>query len=306
MNHSGNTIHSTLEGLLPTVRSIGWGCAKVLKAFYHGAPVGDDTFAHLAIQGTTDEPVTAADIAANRYILERIHHEIPLIDVGYISEETYKNQSTNQPLPNPWVWIIDPLDGTRDFIDRTGQYAIHIALIHENRPVLAVVVCPELDQLYYAARGSGTFKETIDGTVVPIRVSNNPCQPQSMTLVCSRTHRDPRFNALLSRLPFSRQLNVGSVGCKVATILEHNADVYISLSGRTAPKDWDMAAPELILTEAGGRFTHFDGRILRYNQGDVNQWGGLIASSGHHHDQLCISASTILSEIDSGQSSGIF
>jgi 3'(2'), 5'-bisphosphate nucleotidase len=69
--------------------------------------------------------------------------------------------------------------------------------------------------------------------------------------------------------------------------VEQKADLYLSLSGKSAPKDWDMAAPELILTEAGGQFTHFDGQPLRYATGDLNQWGGRIASNGPNHGELC-------------------
>jgi 3'(2'), 5'-bisphosphate nucleotidase len=89
---------------------------------------------------------------------------------------------------------------------------------------------------------------------------------------------------------------VGSVGCKIATILEQQADIYISLSGKSAPKDWDIAAPELILTEAGGQFTHFDGSLLQYNTGDINQWGGLLASNGEHHQALCQTAANLLAQ----------
>ncbi|MHC5832004.1 MAG: inositol monophosphatase family protein, partial [Nostoc sp.] len=90
----------------------------------------------------------------------------------------------------------------------------------------------------------------------------------------------------------------GSVGCKIATIVEQQADIYISLSGKSAPKDWDIAAPELILTEAGGKFTHFDGTPLHYNTGDINQWGGLLASNAEYHEVLCEEAERILAQFD--------
>jgi 3'(2'), 5'-bisphosphate nucleotidase len=215
---------------------------------------------------------------------------------AYVSEETYKSQSAQQ-LSDSWVWIIDPLDGTRDFIDKTGEYAIHIALVKDGRPELAVVACPEAEKLYYATLGGGTFVETRDGTVTPIRVSGRD-RMEDLTLVVSRTHRDQRFNQLLEQLPCKNKKYVGSVGCKIATIVEQQADIYISLSGKSAPKDWDMAAPELILTEAGGQFTHFDGTPLKYNQGDVHQWGGLLASNGHCHAELCAEAKRILAEVE--------
>jgi 3'(2'), 5'-bisphosphate nucleotidase len=160
-----------------------------------------------------------------------------------------------------------------------------------------VVAWPEAEKLYYATLGGGTFVETPEGVTTPVCVSKRNAIAD-LSLVASRTHRDERFNQLLRHLPFKEKHYVGSVGCKIVTIIEQQADVYMSLSGKSAPKDWDMAAPELILSEAGGKFTHFDGTPLMYNQGDINQWGGLMASNGHCHDALCKKASEILVQID--------
>jgi len=281
----------SLEEILAIARSIGWGASYLLRSYYHGGVKN----AELEIPDK-DGPVTAADIAVNHYVLDRLQANLGNQDFAYISEETYNSQADGQ-LSQPWVWIIDPLDGTRDFIDKTGEYAIHIALVKDSRPVLAVVAWPEAEKLYYATVGGGTFVETRDGKVTPIRVSARD-KLEDLTLVVSRTHRDRRFNQLLQQLPCQNQKYVGSVGCKIATIIEQQADVYISLSGKSAPKDWDLAAPELILTEAGGNFTHFDGTPLKYNQDDVNQWGGLLASNGHCHTALCNEAERILAELD--------
>ena len=114
----------------------------------------------------------------------------------------------------------------------------------------------------------------------------------------SRTHRDQRFQDLIDRLSFSARHYVGSVGCKIVAVLEQQADIYISLSGKSAAKDWDFAAPELILTEAGGEFTYFNGDRLLYNRGDVNQWGGVFASNGSFHGSLCQKSIEILVDID--------
>jgi 3'(2'), 5'-bisphosphate nucleotidase len=282
-----------LEDILAIARSVGWGASYILRSYYNGQIKDGD----LEIQEKHDGPVTAADIAVNHYILERLKDNLGEQDFAYISEETYKAQSPEK-VSQSWLWIIDPLDGTRDFIDKTGEYAIHIALVKDGRPVLAVVAWPEAEKLYYATLGGGTFVETRDGKVTPIQVSN--CNKvEDLTLVVSRTHRDRRFNQLLQQLPCHNQKYVGSVGCKIATIIEQQADIYISLSAKSAPKDWDIAAPELILTEAGGQFTHFDGTPLMYNQGDVNQWGGLLASNGQCHAELCAAAERIIAEIDS-------
>ncbi len=281
-----------LEDILAIARSIGWGASDILRSFYRGEP----STGNLEIEEKVGGPVTAADIAVNRYILEKLRASLGGEDFGYLTEETYQAQNA-APLSQPWVWIIDPLDGTRDFIDKTGEYAVHIALVHEKRPVLAVVAWPEAEKLYYAIKGGGTFMETRQGTTTAMRVSERNTI-EDLILVVSRTHRDQRFNDLLQQLPTQSKHYVGSVGCKIATLVEQKADVYISLSGKSAAKDWDMAAPELILTEAGGQFTHADASPLKYNHGDVNQWGCLIASNGHCHESLCTQSEKILAEID--------
>ncbi|MEL6462932.1 MAG: inositol monophosphatase family protein, partial [Cyanobacteria bacterium J06621_15] len=159
------------------------------------------------------------------------------------------------------------------------------------------VATPEAEKLYYAIKGNGTFVETINGKTKSVRVSERD-NLQDLTLVASRNHRNQKLNYLLEKLPFKNKKSVGSVGGKIAAIIEQQADIYISLSGKSAPKDWDIAAPELILTEAGGKFTYFDGTALQYNTGDISQWGGLLASNGKCHEKLCEQAESILKEYD--------
>jgi len=128
-------------------RSVGWG-ASYLRSYYDG----DLKDTSLEIQNKQDGPVTAADIAVNHYILERLQTNLGNEDFAYVSEETYKLQLAGQ-LSQPWVWIIDP--GTRDFIDRTGNMRFTLPWL-KGRPVLAVVAWPEAEKLYYAAL-SGTL-----------------------------------------------------------------------------------------------------------------------------------------------------
>jgi 3'(2'), 5'-bisphosphate nucleotidase len=275
-----------LERLLELSRSVGWGSADILRSYYRGAY-------DLEIQKAHSDPVTAADLAVNDYILERLQGELGHEQFGYLSEETYQPGVT--PYPQPYVWIIDPLDGTRDFIQKTGEYAVHIALTEAGRPILSVVVWPETETLYYATLGGGAFAESRGGEVRKLSVVN-ALSFEEMRLVISRSHRDRRFDDLLTRLPQKQQTFVGSVGCKIATILEHRAEFYLSLTTKSAPKDWDLAAPELILTEAGGQFTHFDLTPIEYNQTDVAQWGGFLASNGQGHADLCQMVTMILAE----------
>ncbi|MEH1779773.1 MAG: 3'(2'),5'-bisphosphate nucleotidase CysQ [Nostoc sp.] len=280
-----------LQEILAIAREVGWGAAEILRSYYHGTAKDPN----LEVQYKQNEPVTVADVAVSQYILQSLQATLGNEDFAYISEETYQSPSIATDSA-PWVWIIDPLDGTRDFIEKTGDYAVHIALVKETRPILAVVAVPETQKLYYATKGGGTFVETRDGSV-PLQVSSGK-RIEDLTLVVSRSHRNQRLDHLLQNLPSQNQKSVGSVGCKIATIVEQEADIYISLSGKSAPKDWDIAAPELILMEAGGKFTHFDGTPLQYNTGDINQWGGLLASNGEYHEVLCQEAERILAQFD--------
>ncbi|MBD2443020.1 3'(2'),5'-bisphosphate nucleotidase CysQ [Dolichospermum sp. FACHB-1091] len=280
-----------LSEILTITRQVGWGAASLLSSYYHGT--GEK--ANLDVKYKDNEPVTVADLAVSEYILSQLQAALGHEDFGYISEETYKSQQGKNP--SEWVWIIDPLDGTKDFINKTGEYAIHIALVQGTQTMLAVVAVPETQKLYYATRGGGTFIETASGSV-PVRLDATK-NIQDLILVVSRSHRNNRLEYLLQHLPYQHQKPIGSVGCKIAAIVEQQADVYISLSGKSAPKDWDMAAPELILTEAGGKFTHFDCTPLKYNTGDIHQWGELLASNYQNHEVLCQEAQNILARFTS-------
>ncbi len=278
-------LHLPLADILERTIELSWTAAAILKAYYRGSREDLD------VLDKAEGPVTVADRTVDRHILAGIQ-EMCGDSCGYLTEETY--QAGSARLPQDWVWIIDPLDGTRDFIDKTGEYAIHIALTYQHRPVLAVVTIPESDRLYAAISGVGTWKITSDGVRTSVTVGRTK-ELTDLIVVASRNHRSKRLVKLLAQLPCQQQLEVGSIGCKIAAIMEQRADVYISLSGTSAPKDWDLAAPELILTAAGGKFTHQDGTPLRYNQGDVTQWGCAIASTGEWHQQL-LAAATVESD----------
>jgi len=275
---------------LKVARSVAWGAADILSSFYH-----KDT-SDLDIKDKKDGPVTEADMAANKYIVGKLKEELGTEEFGYLSEETFDVKKA-EPVDHDWVWIIDPLDGTRDFIDKTGEYGMHIALAYQGRPVIGIVAIPESEKVYFSSKDQGSFVETKDGTVTPIKVSDRH-KIEDLYLIVSRSHRDDRFQKLIDGLPFAGKKYMGGVGGKISTLLEQESDVYISLSGKSAAKDWDFAAPELILTEAGGKFTYVDGKPVFYNQGDVKRWGCIVATNGHCHEELCQKATVMLEEID--------
>ena len=266
----------TLAEILARTIELSQAAAVMLRYYYRGS--GED----LNVRDKAEGPVTIADEAVNQYLLDGIQAMCG-DSCGYLTEETH--QPTDAQLPQDWVWIIDPLDGTRDFIDKTGEYAIHIALTYQHRPVLAVVAVPESSKLYAAILGGGTTLVKEDGLRETVQIRTCRTLPE-LIVVASRNHRSQRLIKLLATLPCQQQKEVGSIGCKIAAILDRQADLYISLSGRSAPKDWDFAAPELIFTEAGGMFTYQDGSPILYNRGDVSQWGCLVASNGEWHQEI--------------------
>lgn len=281
-----------LAEILTIARSVAWGTADILSSFYH------KNTSDLDIQDKKDGPVTEADLAANHYILSSLQEQLGTEEFGYLSEETFDVKKA-EPIAKDWVWIIDPLDGTRDFIDKTGEYGLHIALAYQGRPVIGIVAIPEAEKIYFASKDNGTFVETKDGKITPMKVSDRQ-QIEDLYLIVSRSHRDDRFKELIDRLPFAGKKYMGGVGGKISTLLEQESDVYLSLSGKSAAKDWDFAAPELILTEAGGKFSYLNGEPVYYNQGDVKRWGCIVATNGKCHEVLCAKATAVLDEIDRG------
>jgi 3'(2'), 5'-bisphosphate nucleotidase len=295
------------ESLLAALRHIAWGAADILRAYARGEQPPHGFPAALSVEEGGEGPVSAADLAVNAWLLQGLATAFPAAPWTVLSEETAKAQlRPGERLLAEWLWILDPLDGTRDFLQGTGEYAVHLALVRQGNPVLGVVLLPEPEELWFgllAADGSsaGAWREDRQGRRFPPSLSQRQDTGQ-LVLVASRNHRDPRLESLLKAIAPASSRAMGSVGGKVATILRGEADLYISLSGRTAPKDWDMAAPEAVLRAAGGAFSHADGRALAYNTGDVNQAGCLIASHGVAHDAICRRAGEALALIDAAPS----
>jgi 3'(2'), 5'-bisphosphate nucleotidase len=294
-----------LEGLLSALRPLCWGAADILLAYGRGDQPPHGFPRALRVEEGGEGPVSAADLAVNTWLLDGLEAAFPAAPWALLSEETAKQQlSTGVPLAADWLWILDPLDGTKDFLQGTGEYAVHLALVHRGRPTLGVVLLPALDQLWFGLLPGGepgpaakAWCEDRSAQRTPPRLSKRNSLGE-LLLVASRNHRDQRLEALLAALPLGGSRAIGSVGGKVATILRGETDLYISLSGRSAPKDWDMAAPEAVLLAAGGAFSHADGRPLSYNTGDGLQAGALLASHGPCHGELCSRISAAMAELD--------
>lgn len=233
------------------------------------------------------EPVTEADRAANAYLVSQIRQAFP--DDGILAEES---QDDLRRLGKPRVWMVDPLDGTMEFIARNGEFSIMVGLAVDHDPVVGVVYQPTDDVLYAAARGSGAFMELF-GERHPLRVSRET-RISRFRLVVSRSHRSSLTDAITDRLSITRERISGSVGLKIGLIARGQADFYVHPNPGT--KEWDTCAPDVIVREAGGMMTDCWSRPLRYNQPDVVRRFGLMASNGTRHAQLSEMIALVLDE----------
>ena len=245
---------------------------------------------HIKQKSTADdvEPVTQADTIANDLIVGHLKREFP--NDGILAEESV---DTKRRLEKSRVWMVDPLDGTNGFIDGNGDFAVQIGLSEAGRCVMGVVYQPLPGVLYRAIRGEGTWIERPQFD--PLRATVSDTRALSdMRLAASRSHRSPRMNKVLERFDFKEEVQRGSVGIKIGLLIEQQCDVYIHLSPRT--KQWDTCAPEVILTEAGGRLSDLFGYPLNYNVPDVQNRNGLVATNGVSHDQIIETLAPLLHE----------
>jgi 3'(2'), 5'-bisphosphate nucleotidase len=234
------------------------------------------------------EPVTQADMIANELIVTGLKREFP--NDGILAEESV---DTKRRLEKSRVWMVDPLDGTNGFIEGNGDFAVQIGLAEDSRCALGVVYQPLTGVLYRAVSGGGTWIERPQFEPEQAKVSGKKTLSE-MRLAASRSHRSPRMNKVVTRFGFRDEVQRGSVGIKIGLLVEQQCDVYIHLSPRT--KQWDTCAPEIILTEAGGRITDLFGYPLKYNVPDVQNRNGLAASNGISHDQIIETLAALLNE----------
>ncbi len=216
-----------------------------------------------------DEPVTVADKRASDLIVHGLAARFPSDPV--ISEEA---QFTG--LAPARMWLVDPIDGTKDFIRGSDGFSVMIGLVEAGRPVLGVVHQPAIPRTFWATP-DGAF---VDGT--PLAVSQ-VASAGDARLVASASHRTPDIDRVKQTLGIADEQNVGSVGVKLALIAMGVRDLYVNPTAKT--KAWDSCAPEAILTRAGGRLTDLFGAPVDYTR-ELRQVRGLVASNGHVHDEV--------------------
>ena len=276
-----------LTTLLDELRELTWAAADVLKAYARGEEPPYGFPKSLTVEDGGDGPVSAADMAVNELLISGLKDNYTNEEWDILSEETFKEEKFQiDHLKKDWCWIIDPLDGTKDFLQGSENYAVHIALAYKQTPKIGIVLIPERDELWIGVIGNGAWCENRNGHKKHISFSERK-EISDLILVSSKNHQELKLQNLLSTLCFANTKRIGSVGCKVASILRGESDVYISLSGKTSPKDWDMAAPHALIEAAGGMFSHADGTSLIYKTHTYSQSGCLIASHGKTHKLIC-------------------
>lgn len=240
-----------LPSLLPHVRAIARTAGEQVMAVYQS---GDWAVSHKA----DASPLTAADMASHHHIVQQLQALTPSYPV--LSEENAGEMAAVERRTWQTYWLVDPLDGTREFLQRNGEFSILIALVHQHRPVLGVVHAPALGESWFAYQGGGAFKQQGD-KIVPIRA-----RPASIPLqvVGSKSHRDARLPAFLQRLGTHTYQALGSI-LKACRVAEGQADLYPRF-GPTS--EWDTAAAQIIVEEAGGHVTDTAMQPLRYNTKD--------------------------------------
>lgn len=235
------------------------------------------------------EPVTIADKTASKMIVEGLAQNFP--DDGILSEE--ETDIIEIRTSRERVWMIDPIDGTWGFINKDGDFGVQIGLTENGKAILGVVYLPFHNELFYAAKGEGTFLIENDEKPKRLHVSGKTDFSQ-MILAVSRNHLSPKMSRVSRDFKFKKVVHRGSVGLKVGLIARQTADLYIHLSPRT--KFWDSCAPQIILEEAGGRMTDLFGAPLRYDLHDVQNHNGILASNGTAHDSTVKKLRSLLSE----------
>jgi 3'(2'), 5'-bisphosphate nucleotidase len=208
-----------------------------------------------ATQKEDKSPLTEADTAAHEIIVRRLEKLQPALPI--LSEEAVTDFSGADHSGR--YWLVDPLDGTREFIKRNGEFTVNIALIEQGRAILGVVYAPVLNVAYLAAEGLGVYKAEADGRRVPIRVAEHQAG-SSWRVVGSRSHAGDSLTAFLQQLGTHELISMGS-SLKFCLVAEGAADVYPRMGPTSL---WDTAAAQCVVEQSGGRVIELTGEPISY------------------------------------------
>jgi 3'(2'), 5'-bisphosphate nucleotidase len=202
-----------------------------------------------------ESPITLADKNSNKIIVEGLKRKFP--EYAILSEESEDDKAR---LNNDWCWIVDPLDGTKEFIKKNGEFTVNIGLSYKHKVVLGAIYLPVTGELYYAAKGIGAFYQS-KGINEKIKISN---RTKNLRLVMSRSHATDKLKQLIERNKDKiSQVAVAGSSLKGCLIAKGDAEAYYRFS---LTKEWDTAAMQCIVETAGGIFKQMDDSDMIYNR----------------------------------------
>ena len=292
---SGIDVNRLIDDLI----TLSWEVSEILSYYSQMLKDSNDK-SNILKNDNHDDPVTLADLKVNELIIKRINEKYRGINWDILSEENVKVDFSNFDKNVEWLWVIDPLDGTKDFIEGTTNYATHLALNYKHKPLIGVVLIPEKDELWIS-NGDNVWCQGKDQTRKKTNLSKGKSLNE-MVLVTSKNHRNENLRNLIEKIGFNETKIMGSIGCKISSILRGESDIYICLSlpNKSCPKDWDFAAPEAILKAAGGAITNLDNEELSYGNSNFEQGGIIIASSDKKtHKQICLEIKDLVKKHES-------
>ena len=283
-----------IENLINDLRILSWEASEIFL-YYSKILKDSKDKSNILKNDDNEDPVTLVDLKVNELIIQRMNEKYRDINWEILSEENVKISPKKSVNNKDWIWILDPLDGTKDFIQGTKNYAMHLALNYKKKPYLGIVLIPERNELWIS-NGEKVWCEKRDGFKTNTTSQKNK-DLREMVIVTSKNHNNKSLANLIDKISFKKVIIMGSIGCKVASILRGESDIYICLSlpGKSAPKDWDFAAPEAILRAAGGVITSLDNKELVYGSPTFDHGGVILASNNRNtHKDLCLEIKEII------------
>lgn len=265
----------------PPAGMSGSAAAALEAALQAGKAVMDVYGTDFGSQAKEDgSPLTEADLASHRIIAGLLAKT----GIPVLSEEGRKEP---QGPAGTEAWIVDPLDGTADFVGRTGEFTVMIALVRDGRPAAGVINCPAArggkGTVYVAESGRGAFRLAAGGAAWERIAVSETSDLRGATAVVSRNHLTDRERGMLDSLGVARREGVGS-SLKACRIAEGTADVYLTYTDKMHV--WDTAASECILAEAGGIMTDAEGAPLGYGGPGTGHANGILATNGRLHEEV--------------------
>jgi 3'(2'), 5'-bisphosphate nucleotidase len=234
-----------------------------------------------------DDPVTRADRESNALLCDRLGHAFPGVPV--VAEESEASAYAGFAEADA-AWFVDPLDGTREFVARNGEFSVMIGLAVKGRAVVGVVVAPAWGRSFFGVVGDRAWEVAADGSRVPIHPSSQPSL-KGASIVLSRSRVSPRLAELVDSLGAREQVRHGSSGLKGALVAIGANDAYLQ-PGRAGMR-WDACATEALVNSAGGRCTDADGQPIDYSSEELINSRGLVATNGRFHDAVIAALTTM-------------